>query len=400
MAQCEKCGNSFNPDYLEGLCPHCLLQETLSLMSGEDHPALQIAGASGNSPSIEQLNEEFVGLAFIELLGRGGGGWTYLATQESLSRQVAVKLIYRPKEESENWSIRFRREAEHLAKLNHPLIVTVHDFGTTDQFAYIVMEYVNGPTLREQLHVTKLSEAQIVEIVRQISLAAEYAHAQGLVHRDIKPENILLQSFGDDLAVKVADFGISKIIGSEVRNTHLTSVGQVIGTPLYMAPEQYLPASHIDHRVDIYSIGVLFYELLTGRLPLGHLRAPSKLANCSPQLDSIVFKALSYEPNDRFNSATELLETLGQRNNQLSKGRWLYAGIGLLCFALSVGISVYLFRHNLGMSWPVHPENSAEDASVENPFESDESGSPFHDEEPSQDDSNSKEDPLRTPKVQ
>src|SRR6185503_14751412 len=143
-----------------------------------------------------------------------------------------------------------------LARLNHPNIVSVFDFGQTGGFYYLLMEYVDGVNLRQAMRAGRFSPGE----------ALQYAHEQGVLHRDIKPENILLDAKG---RVKIADFGIAKLVGEDQPNVTLTNTGAALGTPHYMAPEQLKSPGDVDQRADIYSLGVVFYEMLTGELPIG-----------------------------------------------------------------------------------------------------------------------------------
>jgi signal peptidase I len=209
---------------------------------------------------------------------------------------------------------RFTREARAMALLSHPHIVTVHDFGQTTlrrpssgegPLYYFLMEYVDGLNLRQLLDANQLSPAEAMAIVPQICDALQYAHDAGVVHRDIKPENILLDRKGE---VKIADFGLAKLVGrpSQGPAEHLTGEGQVMGTPHYMAPEQTEHPQTVDHRADIYSLGVVFYQMLTGELPLGRFAPPSKKVHIDVRLDEIVLRALEKEPELRFQQASHL----------------------------------------------------------------------------------------------
>src|ERR1044071_9537138 len=168
---------------------------------------------------------------------------------------------------------RFTREARALAKLSHPNIVTVYDFGEAGGLNYFLMEYVDGPNLRQVERAGKLSPREALQIIPQICAALQFAHDEGIVHRDIKPENVLLDKKG---RVKIADFGLAKILGQEPQDLRLTGARDVMGTPHYMAPEQVEKPQEVDHRADIYYLGVVFYEMLTGELSLGKVQAPSQ----------------------------------------------------------------------------------------------------------------------------
>jgi len=305
--RCQKCGSEIRQAI--GVCPRCILTQAVESIAASDHPALGAMAVSGRCPSIDSLNEQFPDFEFHELLGRGGSGWTFRATQKSLSRSVAIKLISRTTSHAEALE-RFQREAGILAKLNHPSIVTVHDFGIQDQFLYIVMEFVPGTTLRRLIAPGKLKSERVIGIGKQICDALDYAHAKGLVHRDIKPENILVVSSEPEVEIRLADFGISRMALERDSMGGLTRTGLIIGTPFYMAPEQQVPGKSIDRRTDIFSVGVVLYELLTGQLPQGNFPPPSKLSDCNGALDKIVMKALNNDPNLRFESAASLKQSL------------------------------------------------------------------------------------------
>jgi hypothetical protein len=192
------------------------------------------------------------------------------------------------------------REARSLARLNHSNIVTVYDFGEIDGLFYFSMEYVDGRNLRQLLEACELTPDQSLEIVPQICDALQYAHDEGIVHRDIKPENILIDKRG---RVKIADFGLARLVGLTPASLTLTGTHEVMGTLLYMAPEQMKQARSVDHRADIYSLGVVFYEMLTGELPLGRFAPPSHKARIDHRLDAIVLRALAREPGERYQDA-------------------------------------------------------------------------------------------------
>jgi predicted Ser/Thr protein kinase len=249
------------------------------------------------------------------LLGRGGMGAVYKARQPHLDRLVALKVLPPTTGRGTAFAERFAREARTLAKLNHPHIVTVYDFGQADGLYYIVMEYVDGVNLRQTLRAGRLSPRQALAIVPQICEALQYAHDQGIVHRDVKPENILLTADG---RVKIADFGLAKIMARDTGAALLTGMGEVMGTFHYMAPEQLERPQAVDHRADIYSLGVVFYELLTGQLPLGRFPPPSRKVQVDVRLDEVVLRTLEREPERRYQHACDLksdVETISHAPN-------------------------------------------------------------------------------------
>ena len=210
-----------------------------------------------------RVQSQLVDYELMESLGRGGMGAVFRARQVKLDRQVAIKVLLPPPGEVEGWSERFQREAQALARLVHPGIVSVHDFGQVEDLAWIVMELVDGADLRQMLADGRLPQAEALAIVPALCEALQYAHDQGVVHRDIKPENVLFDRFG---GVKLVDFGLAKLSG-DAGSLQLTRTHQAMGTPRYMAPEQLERPREVDHRADLFSLGVIFYEMLTGHVP-------------------------------------------------------------------------------------------------------------------------------------
>jgi tRNA A-37 threonylcarbamoyl transferase component Bud32 len=253
------------------------------------------------APSVAELTPRFPQLEILELLGQGGMGAVYKARQKNLDRLVALKIL--PHDAADKgFTERFTREARTLAKLNHPGIVAVHDFGIAGNLYWFVMEYVDGVNLRQAKRAGTLTPAVALAVVPQICDALQFAHDAGIVHRDIKPENVLLDSKG---RVKIADFGLAKLTDRPDRS-HLTGTHQAMGTPHYMAPEQWERPLEVDHRADIYSLGVVFYELLTGELPLGRFPLPSQKVQVDVRLDEVVLKTLEKEPERRYQQASEV----------------------------------------------------------------------------------------------
>jgi serine/threonine protein kinase len=251
-------------------------------------------------PAPAELAGHFPHLEVLELLGQGGMGAVYKARQTKLDRLVALKVLPPEVARDPAFAERFAREARSLARLNHSNIVTVHDFGDVDGLYSFTMEYVDGQNLRSVLESGPLPVAQVREIVAQICDALQYAHDEGLVHRDIKPENILLDKKG---RVKVADFGLARLVGLTPAYLTLTGTHEVMGTLLYMAPEQMRRSHTVDHRADLYSLGVVLYEMLTGELPLGRFAPPSHKAAVDQRIDPVVHRALAREPAERYQDA-------------------------------------------------------------------------------------------------
>jgi tRNA A-37 threonylcarbamoyl transferase component Bud32 len=251
-------------------------------------------------PGPAELGRHFPLLGVLELLGQGGMGAVYKARQTKLDRLVAIKILPPEVARDPAFAERFTREARALARLNHSNIVTVHDFGDVDGLYYFTMEYVDGQNLRDLLQSGPLSAEQALAIVPQICDALQYAHDEGLVHRDIKPENILLDRRG---RVKIADFGLARLVGLTPTYLTLTGTHEVMGTLWYMAPEQMKGTHSVDHRADLYSLGVVLYEMLTGELPLGRFAPPSHKAAVDERVDQVVLRALAREPAERYQDA-------------------------------------------------------------------------------------------------
>lgn len=265
------------------------------------HDAKQTAGFV--PPTVGHLTARFPTLEILELVGAGGMGAVYKARQPGLDRLVALKILPEELTHDPRFALRFTREARTLAKLSHPNIVSVFECGTVEGTYYFLMEFVDGPTLREVIRGGRLPPEQALSIVPHLCDALQYAHDQGVVHRDIKPDNILLARDG---GVKIADFGLARILGNDAATTQLTQTHQVMGTPRYMAPEQFSGARGVDHRADIYSLGVVFYEMLTGELPIGRFEVPSHKAAIDVRLDDVVLRSLEAEPQRRYQHASEI----------------------------------------------------------------------------------------------
>jgi len=252
-------------------------------------------------------------------LGRGAMGTVYEGWDPIIARRVAIKTVKIPDAddpETEDQLARFRREAQAAGRLTHPNIVGVFDYGETNDIAYIVMEYVDGPSVKSLLDKQeRFALPDVMRIMEDLLAGLQFSHERGVVHRDIKPANVMLTTQGQ---AKIADFGIARIESSS-----MTQAGTVLGTPAYMSPEQFM-GQVVDKRSDIYSSGVLLYQLLTGERPFeGGLSAimhkalnteppaPSQIAvTCSPAFDPVVRKSMAKRPEDRFQSATDFLQAL------------------------------------------------------------------------------------------
>ena len=245
----------------------------------------------------------FPQLEILGLLGHGGMGAVYKARQRGLDRMVALKILPPQISAEPAFAERFAREARALARLSHPNIVTVFDLGKSGSLYYFLMEFVDGMNLRQLLQSHRPTPQATLQLMPEICEALEYAHGEDVVHRDIKPENILLDRKG---RVKIADFGLAKLLGPRPQDIQLTQSSQVLGTLHYMAPEQLEKPLEVDQRADIYSLGVVLYEMLTGELPLGRFELPSKKAAVDSRLDELVLRAMERDPGKRYQQAVEV----------------------------------------------------------------------------------------------
>ena len=350
--KCLQCDAPLPPHFPPGLCPACLLRQgmspsTLTGAAGEG------SGGSGSGtrrgwipPTVEELTPKFPQWEIVALLGQGGMGAVYKVRQRELDRWAALKVLPDEVASDPNFAERFQREARTLAQLSHQHIVTVYEFGQRGGVFYLLMEFVDGVTLRQAIRAgttgnpvsgralaagpvqppaasalpltgndpgfaspshssssatPAISASQALAVVGQICDALQFAHEEGVVHRDIKPENILIDKRG---RVKIADFGLAKLLGKPANLPTLTGTHQIMGTPAYMAPEQMEGSRSIDHRADIFSLGVVFYELLTGELPLGRFAPPSQKYSLDVRLDEVVLRTLEKNPDRRYQQAS------------------------------------------------------------------------------------------------
>ncbi len=331
-SRCPKCGTPLPSGGVAGLCPACLLKQGAmgDTVTDPKQPPF-------TPPSVAELTPLFPQLELLELLGKGGMGAVYKARQRQLDRIVALKILPPGIGNDPAFAERFAREARALARLNHPGIVTLYEFGqvpaspapssgsqpstlnSQPSLYFFLMEFVDGVNLRQLLSAGRISPREALAIVPQICDALQFAHDQGIVHRDIKPENILIDRRG---RVKVADFGLAKILagsdaslrpsGGAAPTTeppiwaNLTEAGKIMGTPQYMSPEQIQSPGEVDHRADIYALGVVFYQMLTGQLPGQPLEAPSKKVQLDVRLDEVVLRALEKRPELRYQQVSEV----------------------------------------------------------------------------------------------
>ncbi len=298
LVTCTKCGASFPPasaqTYLRPPTP-------VALSSMRRTPGVAWEGP----PEGTKLG----GYTLETPLGSGGMGVVYRALQTSLSRPVALKVLPPELSSDPEFVERFHREALTLGALSHPRIVSVIDRGVENGMAFLAMELVEGESLRQRMARSSIPQKELVRLAIQVCEGLSYAHAKGVVHRDIKPENLLLDRDG---SVKIADFGLARIVRGDSRESlRLTMSNVALGTPFYMAPEQMEGAAAVDARADLYSLGVVLYEALTGGLPIGRFETPrEKFKDIDPRLDRLVLRLLEKSPDRRPSSADEVASAL------------------------------------------------------------------------------------------
>ena len=312
-ATCPRCGTSY-PEGRDRACLVCLVAE----------PTASVAVGGGAF----EIEEE---------IGRGGMGVVYRGRHRKLDRTVAIKFLASDLPDQAGFEARFEREARALALLSHPNIVAVFDCGREEGESYLVLEYVDGGPLSR---LGPQPPRRALEVVSEVLDALRYAHERGIVHRDVKPENILLDASG---RVKVADFGIARMVGPDARGWTITAEGAAVGTPHYMAPE-VLQGAEPDPRMDVYSTGVVLHQLVTGRLPIGDFEP------VAGPIGRIVARALAPEPGRRYPSAAEMASDVRaaladlERIDDLSpeERNWLRAAAMLLTVATAVALWAFL----------------------------------------------------------
>ncbi|MBX7206757.1 MAG: protein kinase [Verrucomicrobiaceae bacterium] len=260
------------------------------------------AHATPSYPPPEELTRLTPGgYVFERLIASGGMGAVYLGRQLTLGRQVAIKILHRSHGQDYRYAERFRLEAQAMAQLNHPNIVSVHDFGLIGaDYLFLVMEFVEGTDLHQVMSAGQMTPDLAMRVIAPVCDALEFAHSRGIVHRDIKPANIMLSNDG---RVKLTDFGLAKRLDQP--DAFVTHTNMALGTPDYAAPEQHDALPDIDHRADIYALGVLLYQMLTGTMPRGAWQSPSAHAGTDPRLDGVVVRALMQDRAQRYQSVAD-----------------------------------------------------------------------------------------------
>ena len=268
----------------------------------------------------------------IDQVGKGGMATVYKAYQASVDRYVAIKVLPSQLAESKEFVTRFQQEARIIARLEHPHILPVFDYGESDGTAYFVMRYLQAGTLKDKMEFGRpLPLTEIDRIFTQLTDALSYAHSQGIVHRDLKPANALIDSHGN---IFLTDFGIAKLL--ESASPRLTQTDAIMGTPAYISPEQ-AQSQPVDRRADIYSLGIILYEMVTGQVPFvadtplavlfkhisDPLPPPSRLKpDVPPSIEQVILKALAKDPRDRFETADEFLTAWKRALEEKGTVRW------------------------------------------------------------------------------
>ena len=254
------------------------------------------------APDIAELNPLFPGYDILGIIATGGMGAVYQALQKSLDRTVALKIL--PQEFSKDAAFceGFEAEAKAMARLNHPNLIGVYDFGEVNGMLYIIMEYVPGKSLYYSAHGQAIDPGEVIRLVSGICHGLSHAHENGIIHRDIKPSNILLDA---NAQPKIGDFGLARPMEWKIQ------AGEMIyGTPHYTAPEVVNNPHSVDFRADIFSVGVMLHELLTGKLPANDARPASVISRCDSRFDAIIRRAMNPSPAARHTSANEIAKEL------------------------------------------------------------------------------------------
>jgi serine/threonine protein kinase len=254
------------------------------------------------APEIEHLAPLFPGYEIETLIATGGMGAVYRAVQKSLDRAVAIKILPREFSNDAAFCEGFEAEAKAMARLNHPNLIGVYDFGEIDGMLYIIMEYVPGKSLFHSAHGIAIDPGEVIRLVTGICNGLAHAHENGILHRDIKPSNILLDL---NAQPKIGDFGLARPIERKIQEGE-----EIFGTPHYTAPEVVNSPQSVGYRADIFSVGVMLHELLTGRLPADDRRPASAIVHCDPRFDAIIRRCTNVLPEARYSSAAEIAKEL------------------------------------------------------------------------------------------
>lgn len=259
-------------------------------------------GSPFEAPQVEEVKKLFPSYEVLGLIACGGMGAVYHGIQTSLDRPVAIKILPREFSQDAEFRAGFESEAKAMAKLNHPNLIGVYDFGEAGGMLFIVMEFVAGKSLHNATHGCAVEQADALAIVIGVCHGLAHAHEYGILHRDIKPSNILLDTQNNP---KIGDFGLARALEREIQEGE-----QIFGTPGYTAPEVLQPPFTIDQRADIFSVGVMLHEMLTGHLPDADPRPTSQIIGCNFRIDAVIQRATQADPTKRYTSVMELAREL------------------------------------------------------------------------------------------
>ena len=380
LRPCPRCGAEIPADAPEGGCPGCLLESGLRLLviEGEDTSNVTPKQQCTRSEYLAEMLGELGDYELLEEVGRGGQGVVFRARQKSLNRTVAVKVITLGQWATEAHLKRFRREAEAAARLDHPYIVPIHEVGERDGCCYFSMNFIEGGQLDQVVRRAPMSIRHAAELIAKVARTVHYAHEHGILHRDIKPGNILLDTEGEP---HLTDFGLAQLMEAE---STVTRTLEVMGTPSYMAPEQAAGNNAaVSKATDIYGLGAVFYELLTGHPPFAggttyqtirllldtEPRQPRLWNRKIPRdLSTICLKCLEKDPKRRYSSALALAEDLehwlkhepiqAKRSGFFTHGRkWVrrnpsIAILVTLLVALAAGLGAIIWNRDFTDSVP------------------------------------------------
>lgn len=338
LSRCPECGNSIPPGAPLSQCPVCLIKLALNVSRNRVTKSSPV-----NALPASEVNTWFADLEIEHLIGAGGMGAVYLARQPSLGRVVALKLVTVDDTDDDLALERFTREAKLIARLSHPHIVTVHEIREHEGHVCLLMEYLEGGNLRTKLREGTIDEASIISLAEQICRGLEFAHQNGVIHRDVKPENLLLDLHG---TLKIADFGLAKLTQDDVAfSPVLTFTGQVVGSAHYISPEQVEGETPIDHRADLYALGVVIYEMLTGIRPAVDYQHPTEIRKIDPRFDGLVQKLLKRNPDQRFQSAAEVDRELHRIATTRHSHRRRLFGLTLVLLFFVLGGGYFFSRY-------------------------------------------------------
>ncbi|MGJ8658093.1 MAG: protein kinase domain-containing protein [Akkermansiaceae bacterium] len=280
------------------------------------------------APSVEELQDKFPNHQIESFIAQGGMGAVYLATQTSLDRPVAIKILPKEFGEDEDYRVSFETEAKAMAKLNHSNLVGIYDFGDLDGMLYIIMEYIPGRSLFDTAHGQQVDQLEAASLIADMCVGLDHAHSAGMLHRDIKPANVLID---DEAKPKIVDFGLARPLGEE------QSDGVVFGTPGYTAPEVLTNPFAVDQRSDIFSMGVMLYEMLTGQLPGNPVVPASNVSHSDARFDAILRKAIHPDPAQRYATAGEMADALDSLIKQFDQSPGLRAAGALVGNSAAMG---------------------------------------------------------------